>query len=492
MVIILFVQLYTSRVVLNILGVNDFGLWNVIASLIVSFSFISGPLTTSTQRFLNYDMGCGGKQLREIFSTSLLLFLLIGGILFLLFETLGVWFLNSYLNIASEKIYVAHCTFQFSILSFLAVFFRLPYESAIIAEEKMSFYAFLCIVESFLLLGIVYVLLLPGKIDKLILYGALTFLSKTVISLCYIFFCNSKIIYTKFRFKLNREKAGELMSFSGWNLFGAVAAASSTQGINILLNLFFGVVVNAAYGIASQVGAGVKSFISNFQKAVNPQIVKSYASLEIEYMHSLLCATGKYSFFLLFALVFPLILNMDWVLQVWLGGTVPVNTALFCKLVLVQMLIVCIGDTMDTAIFATGKIKYYQITLSCILLLNIIVPYCIFKVGWGTAIYALVVKCIVELAILIARLYFVHKKIGLSIWVYFKRTLIPIFVITIIMISLMSVVCNFHSFSTDWEGVMGECLFFYVGYIFCIWFIGIRKSERDKISLFVFNKVRRK
>lgn len=486
--ITLLVQFYTSRVVLNILGVDNFGLWSVIASFIVTFSFISGPLSTATQRFLNYEIGSRGENLNGIFSTSLLIFLSISILLFIVLEIVGIWFVNTKLNVAPDKLEIAHWTFQFSVLAFIVNLIRMPYESAIVAEERMSFYAVFCVVEAVLLLGIVYILLLPQQIDKLVMYAVLTFLSKTVITLVYKIYCNKHIQYTRFKFVYNRRTKKELASFSGWNLFGALASATAIQGVNILLNMFFGVAVNAAYGIASQVGAGVRSFIVNFQKAVNPQIVKSYASCELHYVHSLLCATGKYSFFLLFALAFPVMVNINWVLKIWLGDSVPTEAAGFCNLMLLQMLIVCLGDPIDTAVFATGKIRNYQIVLSCIILLNIILSYSMFRMGFPP-ISALIVKSVVEVIILIVRLWFVNRKIHFPIKTYIVQTLIPIISVVLVVVFVMLGVFGLNSFVAIRYSPIGNSLFFLGVYSVSFWILGLRKIERKKIMQFIKNKV---
>ena len=361
MAITLIVQFYTSRVVLDILGVDDYGLWNVIASFITTFAFISGPLTTATQRFLNYEIGCKGEKLERIFSSSIIIFIILGVILFFFLEFIGIWFINTKLNVDSGKIFVANWVFQLSTLGFCVNFIRLPYESSVIAEERMSFYAVLCILEALLSLGFVYLLNYPIKVEKLIMYGGLTLLSKIILFFCYKLYCNKKISYTKFKFIYDKKLLIDMGQFAGWNTFGALASSSATQGINILINMFFGVAVNAAYGLASQVGAGVKAFVNNFQKAVNPQIVKSFASGDYSYMQNLIMVTGKFSFILLFALSLPIMFNMEFILKIWLGEIVPPYTVIFCNLMLIQMLVVCFGDPIDVAIFATGKIKKYQI-----------------------------------------------------------------------------------------------------------------------------------
>ena len=474
----LLVQFYTSRVVLQVLGVDDFGLWSVIASLIVSFSFVQGPLTVATQRFLNYEMGSGGNRLNHIFSTSLIMFLIIGFVLFVALESAGVWFLNTHMNIASEKLTAANWVFQFSILSFIVTFVRMPYESAIIAYERMSFYAVVCIVEAVLLLGIVYVLLVPAKMDKLVMYGVLMFVSKLTVTLCCKFYCNQKIACTHFRFVRDGTLMHQIASFSGWNLFGALSSVTATQGINVLMNLFFGVSVNAAYGIASQVGAGVYAFVYNFQKATNPQIIKSYASGEKEHLYKLIYMSSKYSFLLLFALVCPIMYNMDFVLQLWLNENVPHYTSWFCQLTLIYMLVVSFSIPMDTALFATGEIKRYQITISLLLLLNILISYFLFKVIHTPPISALAVKIIVEVIILIIRMLFVKKYVELSLYTYIRKVFRPsLFTICITLLG-MYVVLSYVTWDGEWEKLLGIYGMFFLLYGISLWTLGLDRSER--------------
>lgn len=485
----LLVQFYTSRVILNVLGVNDFGLWSVIASFIVSFSFVNGPLTVATQRFLNYEIGKGGKNLNEIFNTSLLLFIVIGIIILLLLETIGVWFLNTHLNIAPEKLTTAQWVFQFSILAFITTFIRMPYESAIIAYERMSFYAIICIIEALLLLAIVYALLIRTTIDKLVLYGALTFISKLAIALCYKIYCNRKINCTRFKLVYNKLLMKEIASFSGWNLFGALSSATATQGINILLNIFFNVTINAAYGIASQVGAGIKSFVSNFQRAANPQIVKSYASGESKYLRNLLCMVCKYSFFLLYAVVGPLMLNMNFLLQLWLGANIPAYTAIFCQLMLIQMLIVCIAEPIDIAVFATGKIRNYQLILSTLIFLNIVISYILLKTKPFEPYVVLIVKCLVELTILVARIYFVNKRIHLPFKKYFYDTILPVAIVLSITSGCMYYIIHQITWSGGLEKLVLTCLIFFPLYGINLWFAGMKKNERSFVKTWFLNKI---
>lgn len=495
MAVMLLVQFYTLRVVLEVLGVDDFGLWTVIASLIVSFSFVQGPLTVATQRFLNYEIGCGGNRLNRIFSTSLTLFLLIGAVLFVALESVGVWFLNTHMNIAPEKLTITNWVFQFSILSFLAIFVRMPYESAIIAYERMSFYAVVCIVEVVLQLCIVYVLLFSAGVDKLVLYSVLIFVLRLVVTFCYKLYCNRNIPCTRFHFVYDGALMRQIASFSGWNLFGALSSAMATQGINVLMNLFFGVAVNAAYGVASQVGAALNSFIINFQKAVNPQIVKSYASGEIEYLHELLDMTCKYSFFLLFALVYPVIVNIDFLLYLWLGDNVTPYTDVFCQLTLVSMLIIAVGQPMDTAVFSTGKIKNSQSLISLLIFLNIVITYALFKTGKYEPFVALVVKCVIEVVIFMTRLWFIRKYIRFSFCGFFSNVVFPVGVVLCLTVGGMFGISFVLPYPQGWERLFFTSIVFLFIYGVCLWFVGmgdrekavVRRCFKDRIYL----KIRR-
>lgn len=481
------VQFYTSRVTLNVLGVNDYGLWSVIASLIVAFSFVSGPLASATQRFLSFEIGKSGENLRNIFSTSLVLFIIMGGILCLILETLGVWFLNTHMNIPSDKIVAANWVYQFSIFAFLATFIRMPYESAIIAHEKMSFYAIVCIIEAFLLLGIIYFLLIPTSIDKLVLYGALTFLSKSAIAYCYKLYCNKKISCTIFKFKKDNALIKEILSFSGWNLFGALSSVTATQGVNVVLNMFFGVVVNAAYGIASQVGAGVTTFVGGFQRAANPQIVKSYALKDYGYMQQLVCAVSKYSFFLLFALVCPIMYNIHFLLGLWLGKTIPMYTAIFCNLFLLQIFLVSLAGPLETAVFAKGNIRNYQVTLSVLILMNIVVSYTLFKVGDTIPYHAIIIKCVVEIFIFVARLYFVTKA-HVSITYYVRTAVLPISLVIIATTFVMYLISEELALRDGWTKLIVTCAIYYPLYAGVLWFLGINKKEKVIAKQWIFSK----
>ena len=337
MMLIMLVSLYTSRVILKTLGIENFGIYNIVGGIVVLFSFINNAMVSSTQRYLNYELGRQNlDEAKKIFSASLTIHFIIAGIIIFLSETIGLWFLNKYINIPEGRIVAANWVYQFSILTFAVNIIRTPYNASIIAYERMSFYAYISIIEVVLKLIIVYAIVIFA--DRLIAYSVLVFIVAILILICYIIFCLSKFPICKYKYEYNKLRYASLLNFSGWSMFGALANTGAQQGINILLNMFFGVTVNAAMGIAHQVNSALYSFVSNFQTAFNPQIIKSYAANDRSYFFSLILHTSRYSFYLLLILAFPVILCCQEILQIWLVD-VPEHAVAFCQLVIIFSLI---------------------------------------------------------------------------------------------------------------------------------------------------------
>lgn len=478
------IKLYTSRVLLEVFGIDDYGVWNAVAAFVIAFSFLSSPLTTATQRFLNYDMGKGGYRLNELFVTSILLFILISIIVILALETGGVWFLNHKMNFSNEKLLYVNTLFQLSIFTLAINLLRMPYESAIIAEEKMSFYAILCIIEAILMLAIAYMVQINFGYNRLVVYGVLNLITNFLLILVYKIYCNRNFKYTIIRkLKFDKKLVKEVGSFSGWNLFGACASMSATQGINTLINIFFGVTMNAAYGIAVQVQGAVRNVIQNLQKASNPQIVKSFAEDDLNRTRSLVINVCKFSFLLSLLFAVPIIANIDFILKIWLGNNVPPMANVFSCLILILTLLVCFSGPMDTAILASGKIKSFQITYSVIIFSNIFFTYIFFKFG-AQAYWALIVKCMVEIIILIARIVFLNEKIKLTFSSLLSFTFLPCLVITLICICPVWVIKVFTS-STGWGYFFYTSIGFISIFIPSVWFIALNNNQRTRVKTFL-------
>lgn len=416
------ISLYTSRIVLNTLGIEDFGIYNVVGGVVLMFSFLNTTMSSATQRFLSFELGKNDhKQLRKVFSMSLNIHGIIAVVIFILAETLGLWFLNSQLNIPDARLNAANWVYQFSILSFMLTIMGVPYNAMIIAHERMNVYAYVSIVEVIMKLIVVYSLKWFG-FDNLKMYSVLIFCVTAINWTLYRMFCYRNLSETSYSYFWDKSLFETLMSYAGWSLFGNIAGVAMGQGINILLNLFFGPVINAARAIAYQVNSAVNAFVINFQIAMNPQIVKSLAANDMKYMHQLIYQGSKYSFFLLILITLPILLEVDIILNWWLE-TVPSYTVLFCRLVLINALIDSISGPLMTAAQATGRIKKYQSVVGGLLLLILPISYIFLRLGFAPQV-TLYISISISIIALLSRLWILRTLIQISIKRYFKEVIV--------------------------------------------------------------------
>lgn len=476
------VGLYTSRIVLQALDVDNYGIYNVVGSFIVAFTFISGPLGTATQRFLNFELGKGTEgRLNKVFNLSFYTYLVLAVALVGVIEVAGYWFLTYKMQMPPERSSAAYFAFHMSVLALVVNLTRTPFEALIIAYERMSFYAYISIMDVLLKLLNAF-LLLHVSFDKLKIYS-LNMLIISAIVLAVTFG------YIKRNFKAvkvqqpsqNWDKSlfKEIMSFSGWNLFSAVASMTATHGVNILINVFYGVAVNAAMGIAVQVGSIVAQFANNFQKAFNPQIVKLYAANNLPQMHTLIYFSSKYSYLLLFLFVCPLLFNIDFILHAWLGN-VPDQANVFCSYMLIWTLLESLMAPMWTAINATGKIKQYHLTMNPIILSVILFSFIAFKLGMP-AYYAVMIKCVVDVILVGARLFFLKKLILFSLVTYAKKTLKPVCCIS----SCSFFICHISRFANiknEYGSFFVNGFLFLTTYCLFVWFLGLEKKEKEVLK----------
>ena len=427
-------SLYTSRVILNTLGVEDYGIYNVVGGVVSMFAFFNSAMSSATQRFLSYEIGKGDfVQLRKTFNATQIIHIGIAVLIFILAETIGLWFVKTYLVIPAERLDAAIWVYHFSVLSFMVSIIQVPYNATIIAHERMNVYAYVSIIEVSLKLLIVFMLTWITY-DKLKLYGILLFSVVFIVASIYRVYTRKNFEESKFEFVKDKKLYKTLISYSGWNLFGNLAAVAKGQGVNILLNMFYGPVVNAARGIAMQVQAAVNSFVSNFQMAVNPQIIKSYAADEREYMTSLIIRSSKFSFYLLFLLSLPIIIEVDQILRFWLK-TVPEYSSIFTILVLVIILIDCVSGPLMTAIHATGKIKVYQAVVGSLLMLILPISYVLLKKGYSPEI-TLYVNIVISIIALSFRLFIVWKLLGFPIMRFVREIILNNIIIVLLSLSL--------------------------------------------------------
>ena len=404
MLFMMLVSLYTSRVVLATLGVEDFGIYNVVGGVITMFSFFNGAMSSSTQRYITFELGRGDfDQLQKVFQTSVNIHLLVALLILFLGETIGLWFFYEKMVIPASRMTAAFWVYQFSIITMMVMIVSVPYNAAIIAHEKMSIFAYISILEVLLKLGIVYLLYLTRS-DKLIMYAALLCATQLLIRIVYGHYCSCHFKEVRYYWGWDLKLFKEMLYFGGWNLWGGFATVLFSQGINILLNMFFGPFVNAARGIAVQVQGAVTQFSTNFQTALNPQITKSYALGDFTYMHSLIFRSSKFTFLLLAVISFPILLETEMILQLWLN-MVPAYTVVFVRLMLCITIIDAMGGAFMVAAQSTGRVRFYQSVVGGILLAIVPVSYVVLRLDLG--VYSLFISVSVLLHFLFVCLLFV-------------------------------------------------------------------------------------
>lgn len=423
------VSLFTSRVILQTLGIEDYGVYSVVGGIIPMFAFINGGMVAATQRYLSFEIGKGNlTQLKKVFSTSLQIHALIAFIIILLGETIGLWFLYEKLVIPVERMTAAFWVYQCSIVACVINIMSVPYNADIIAHEKMSAFAYISILEVVLKLIIVYALYITPW-DKLITYAVLILSVQIIIRLVYARYCNKHFDESHYHHHIDKLLFKEMFSFAGWSCWGNLAGVLYTQGLNIILNIFFGPIVNAARGIAVQVQSTVQQFVGNFQVAINPQITKNYATGELSQMHNLMFRSARFSFFLLFFLTLPVLLETEYILTLWLR-TVPPDTVIFTRWMIGISLIYTIANPCVIANQATGKVKVYQAVVGGILLLILPISYIVLRLG-APAYSVFIVHFCVESVAQVARMFMLRKYINLPMRAYLRHIYLPILIVVI-------------------------------------------------------------
>lgn len=486
MLISMVVGLFTSRVVLQTLGVENYGIYNVVGGIVSMFTFLNGGMISATQRYLNFELGRGNQeQLSKVFRTSIQIHALISLIVLLLSETVGLWFLYEKLVIPEERLDAAFWVFQFSIVACVVNIISVPYNAVIIAHEKMSAFAYMSILDVVLKLLIVYLLyVLPW--DKLVVYAALVLCVGLLMRFIYVSYCHKHFLESHYRHGFDKLLFKEMFFFSGWSLWGNLAGMLYSQGLNMMLNIFFGPVVNAARGIALQVQGVIQGFVGNFQMALNPQITKSYANDDLPQMHNLMFRSARFSFFLLFFLALPILLETDYILELWLGKF-PDETVVFMRWIIGTSLIYTIANPCVIANQATGKVKVYQAVVGGILLLILPLSYVALILG-APAYSVFIVHFCVESIAQFARMYMLRKLINLPLRAYLKNIYLPI-----ISVVLISIILPLYIQTLFTEGFLR---LIYVGLVSVIsvgvtvFVIGLTKGERSFFADKVFSILR--
>ena len=485
-ILIMAVSLYTVRVVLNVLGAEDYGIYNVVAGVVTMFGFLSGAMATASQRYFSFDIGKGDvEHLKKTFAVTFQIYVLLALVIVLVAESLGLWFVNTKLVIPEARLTAANWIFQAAIVSFLLTLITTPYMASIIAHENMNVYAYASIVEVALKLGIVFLLrVLP--FDKLILYGLLLAAVALVNTSVYRFYCRVHYTECKVLFVRDGSLFREIISYSGWNLFGAAVGVVKNQVINILLNLHFGTIVNAARGVASQVNSAVVNFGQNFSTALRPQIIKTYAAERKDETMNLVFRGCKFTFFLMYLFALPLCLEMKTILSLWLKNP-PEYSVCFTQLALIDAVIDSISYPLMTLAQATGKIKLYQGLVGGVLLCNLPVSYIALQFGVSAYAVMIVAICITVTAFLV-RLIIIKHLAKFSIRNFIQKTILPCLLVAFLA-SLAPLVFYFH-FA---EGFFRLCATTFISIsstALCVLFIGMNYMERKALIASVKSKLR--
>lgn len=429
---IMLVTLYTSRVVLNTLGVTDYGIYSVVGGVVAMFGFINASMSSATQRYITFALGKGDMaNLQTIFSTALQIHVLIAALIVVLGETIGLWFMYAQMQIPADRMDAAFWVLQCSIVSTVVMIISVPYNADIIAHEKMSAFAYISILEAVLRLAVVYVLLVFSY-DKLILYAFLILGVQLLVRFCYSHYCNRHFSESKYRHVWDKKLFLEMTGFAGWSMFGNLSAVLFNQGLNMLLNVFFGPVVNAARAVSVQVQSAIQQFVGNFQMALNPQITKTYAKGEMDEMRKLMFRSARFSFYLLLFLSLPVLFETNFILTVWLK-IVPDNTVIFLRIMICTSLIYTLANPMIIANQATGKVRKYQAVCGSILLIILPVSYVCLKLGCP-AYSVFIVHFCMESVTQFARMIMLRPLIGIRLRDYFKNVYSRVFVVVVLSV----------------------------------------------------------
>lgn len=484
MFLVMGISLYTSRIVLEALGVVDFGIYNIVGSTVVLFSFFSNSLTIAVQRYLTYSLGVGDlNKFRLLFSQAFWTYLILALFILIICETVGLFILYNYIDIPNGRFHAAFWAFQYSILAFIFSIIRSPYNAAIVAYEKMSFFAYMGIIEVILKLLVAYFLVILS-FDKLVAYSVLVFCVSVIILLWYHYYCFKNLNGCKLKFSIDKPVIKDLAKFSGWSMLTSASLVFANQGVNILLNNFFGVVINAANGISAQIMNALSQFLGNFQVAFNPQIVKSYANNDYKYLRSLLFRTSLVSFYLMTLITIPIIIKMDYILSLWLKS-VPEYTSEFSICIIISFLIESYAGPLWMTVQAIGKIKRYQIIISSLYLLNILGSFAFLYAGYSP-VSVFIIKIFVSIIVVATRAFLLNSMLKFSLRIYFLKVMLKS---SMIFVALLFVS---YYIGLYLQGFIGFILFTVLSvfisssFIFCC---GFEKQDRNSLKMIILKRI---
>ena len=484
--LLMFIGLFTSRVILNSLGVEDYGVYNVVGGVVAMFNLLTASLSASIGRFINVGLGKGDySKLNIIFSTSVNIQLSMAVIVGILCEIIGVWFLNAHMNIPIERMEAANWVLQFSILTFCVNLVSVPYNATIIAHEKMDVFAYISILEGVFKLVVAYSLYV-SPFDKLKTYAILLAAVAIIIRLIYGFYCGHKFEECHYKPVFDKNLLKEMAAFAGWNFFGNGAYLFNTQGVNIITNLFFGVTANAARGVATQAEGIIKNFVTNFMTAINPQIMKSYAEGNIQYTYSIVCRGAKFSYCLMLIFAVPFMFETETVMTLWLKNY-PSEAPLFLRLSMIGTMFDLLGNSMANAAWATGKIKRYYLYVATIGCLVFPISWLCFALGCP-AYTSYIVFAIIYLIVVFVKLWILKDLIAFPQMMFIKDVIVKIMFVTI---------ASFLAPFIFYYFIMKDSLLWHLSLICvsgisacaCVYLLGLTTSERHTINHMLLSKI---
>lgn len=488
MIFVLAISLYTSRIVLNVLGVMDYGVYNVVCGFVVMFNFLNTSMSNAIQRFYNYERGKSGlESLNIIYNNAIIIQFIIAAIIVVVVEVFGVWYVNNVMVIPIERLHAANWIFQFSIVSMVLIISNVPYSAAIMAHERMGYFAVVSVVD--VLLKLIVVILLPHLPgDKLIIYGLLALTISLITFLMNYLYTHFQFRNLRFQFCYKVSILKEMFSFSCWNVLDTLAHTLKNQGTNILLNYFFGPIVNAASGIAMQVSGALQSFAYNIFTAFRPQLVQSYAEDNYARVRNMMYIMTKFSYSIMFFLALPIIIEVNYVLHIWLGDNISTYTASFVVLVIMNMIVANLNTPISQVVQATGRLKTYQLTATAIIGLTIPVAYICLKLGMIAEIVYVVILCITIINQTVS-LFLMQKVFNYSIKDYLMKALLPCSIITISAPILPLIICK--SMETSFVRLIVVIISDVIVAVPLFYFVLLNSEERVIVNKFIKSKIKR-
>jgi len=475
MLILMFIGLFTSRLIIQSLGIVDFGINNVVSGIVPMFSFVVGALGAATSRFITFELGTGNtKKLNQVYRTAFTNHIFLSIVIVILLETVGLYLLNNTLVLPENRKFAANVIYQFTIIGAFLTLTQIPLNALITAHENFNVYAYVTIFDVLVKLGITY-LLFFSKTDKLILFGFLLLILNLIQYIFYNFYCKSKFEEYSIKLYFNKKLFFPMLTYSGWSLFGSMAYMFKTQGINIVLNIFLGPVINAAFGVASQVNEKVNSFVSNFSIALNPPIVKSFAAKDYDQTNKLLVRGGRFSYYIMLIFTVPIVVQCNIILHLWLKE-VPPGATIFTQLIMVNTLLETLSYSAGATIQATGKIKWYQIIIGSIVILNFPITYFALYVGLPPYTSIIIAICLTIISLFVRIFLMQRLIIFFDLKGYCINVFLNCFIVSLAAVSLPLLINYFYIGNID-KLILILCTSVLSTFA-SIWLIGLSGTER--------------